>query len=90
MPVAQIARILVVVGRRIHGLRRSNARRRQHTAAATIAVILLVISFSIVCPPFGGAEWDKNLHPSILKVCGMVAFGIAEIAKGLLGWAKQS
>jgi hypothetical protein len=34
VPVAQIARILVVVevvvGRRIHGLRRSNTRRRQH------------------------------------------------------------
>ena len=31
-----------------------------------------------------------DLHPSVVDVCGIDAFGIAEIAKGLFGWAEQS
>jgi hypothetical protein len=33
---------------------------------------------------------EPDLHPSVFDVCGIDAFGIAEIAKGLFGWAKQS
>jgi hypothetical protein len=32
----------------------------------------------------------SDLHPLKAKMCGIDAFGIAEIAKGPFGWAKQS
>jgi hypothetical protein len=88
VPVAQIARILVVVGRHIHGLRRSNARRRQHHGCGDDSGDLAGHIVLHCLPALWSGRMGPNLHPSTVKMCGIDAFGIAEIAKGLLGWAK--
>jgi hypothetical protein len=90
VPAAQIARILVVVGRRIHGLRRSDTRRRQHNSRGDDSGDFASHIVLHPLPALGSGRMGPNLHPSLVNLCGIDAFGIAKIAKGLFGWAKQS
>ena len=64
------------------------------TAAATIAKILLVMSFSILSLPLRPLERPNGTRAPapvvLIEMCGINAFGIAEIAKGLFGCAEQS
>jgi hypothetical protein len=94
VPVAQIARIQVVVGvvvgRRVHGLRRSNTRGRQHNSRGHDSGHLASHIVLHCLPALWSGRMGPDLYPSNIKVCGIDAFGITEIAKGLFGWAKQS
>jgi hypothetical protein len=90
---AQISRILVVgavEGRRIRCLRRSNTRRRQYHSRCQNSGDLASHIVLHCLPAAGSGRMGPNLYPSVVKMCGIDAFGIAEIAKGLFGWAKQS
>jgi hypothetical protein len=91
---AQISRILVVVGvvegRRIRCLRRSDIRRRQYHSRCENSGDLASHIVLHCLPALGSGRMGPNLHPSVVKMCGIDAFGIAEIAKGLFGWAIQS
>jgi hypothetical protein len=40
-------------------------------------------------PALWSGRMGPDLHPSTAKVCGIDAFGMSEIAKGLFDCAKQ-